>query len=263
MYLFLIEMAFLLEHQMNYKKVLILGGTENAARLAFQISRKLPKIKLITSLAGRTSKPKKIYGSVRNGGFGGPEGLANFITGNNITLLIDATHPFSTRISENAIFACSKANVPRAILSRPEWKLPPKANCTEVRTLANAATAIDQKAQRVFLTTGTKDLDLFEPLNNKWFLIRLIEKPQKKINIKNYKLLLSRPPYGFKSERKLLLDNKIDCLISKNSGSDATKSKIIAALHLDIQVILVSQPSPPPGLIFFSVGECIDWLRFN
>jgi Precorrin-6x reductase len=175
---------------MNYKKVLILGGTENAARLAFQISRKLPKIELITSLAGRTSKPKKIHGSVRNGGFGGPEGLAHFITGNNITLLIDATHPFSTRISENAIAACSKANVPRAILSRPEWKLPPKANYTKVRTLANAATAIDQKAQRVFLTTGAKDLDLFEPLKNKWFLIRLIEKPPKKINIENYKLFI-------------------------------------------------------------------------
>ena len=59
--------------------------------------------------------------------------------------------------------------------------------------------------------------------------------------------------------RENLLDNKIDCLISKNSGSDATKSKIIAALHLDIQSNhLVSQPSPPPGLIFFSVGECID-----
>ena len=248
---------------MNYKKILILGGTENAAKLALQISQKLPKIKLITSLAGRTTKPKKIHGSVRSGGFGGPEGLALFIAGNDIRLLIDATHPFSTGISENAISACSRANIPRAILSRPEWKLPPKANCTEVRTLANAATAVDKKAQRVFLTTGAKDLDLFEPLKNKWFLIRLIEKPQKKINIENYKLILSRPPYEFKSEKKLLLDNKIDCLISKNSGSNATKSKIIAALNLDIQIILVSQPSPPPGLIFFSVGECVDWLSSN
>ena len=48
-------------------KILILGGTTEAAALATAFAE-LP-VKAITSLAGRTSNPAKLTGTVRSGGF--------------------------------------------------------------------------------------------------------------------------------------------------------------------------------------------------
>ncbi|WP_266035871.1 precorrin-6A/cobalt-precorrin-6A reductase, partial [Brucella intermedia] len=74
-------------------KILILGGTAEAAALASAFAE-LP-VEAITSLAGRTSNPVRLAGTVRIGGFGGPEGLADYIRAEKIHLVIDATHPYA------------------------------------------------------------------------------------------------------------------------------------------------------------------------
>ena len=74
------------------KKVLILGGTGDAVKLAAKLAT-IPEIELISSLAGRTKKPAALVGQVRIGGFGGAEGLANYLQEHSIDVLIDATHP--------------------------------------------------------------------------------------------------------------------------------------------------------------------------
>ncbi len=60
------------------KRVLLLGGTGDAAQLVVQASA-LPGIEVITSLAGRLRQPVTPAGRVRMGGFGGTEGLIHYI----------------------------------------------------------------------------------------------------------------------------------------------------------------------------------------
>jgi len=64
-------------------------------------------------LAGRTKFPKALAGQVRTGGFGGAQGLADYMTQAGIDMLIDATHPFAAQISANAAQACTQTNTPR------------------------------------------------------------------------------------------------------------------------------------------------------
>jgi len=80
------------------KRVLILGGTGEAAKLATQAVR-LQGVEVITSLAGRTRRPMTPSGQVRIGGFGGDAGLVDYMRQQRIDLLIDATHPFAAQIS--------------------------------------------------------------------------------------------------------------------------------------------------------------------
>ena len=83
------------------EKILILGGTTEARQLA-DILAPEPGFDVITSLAGRTEKPLVPTGTVRTGGFGGPTALGAYLADNNISLLIDATHPYAAQISANA-----------------------------------------------------------------------------------------------------------------------------------------------------------------
>ena len=73
---------------MKYKKILILGGTQDSAKLADKLFGNLSQIELITSLAGRTNNPRKVSGEVIIGGFWGPNGLMQFIKDKSIELVI-------------------------------------------------------------------------------------------------------------------------------------------------------------------------------
>ena len=46
-----------------------------------------------------------LQGPRRVGGFGGVEGLADYLTREGITHVVDATHPFAAQMSRNAIAA--------------------------------------------------------------------------------------------------------------------------------------------------------------
>ena len=54
------------------KKILILGGTGDAVKLAAKLAI-TNEFEVISSLAGRTKKPSVLVGQVRIGGFGGAE----------------------------------------------------------------------------------------------------------------------------------------------------------------------------------------------
>ncbi|MET5020466.1 precorrin-6A/cobalt-precorrin-6A reductase, partial [Burkholderia pseudomallei] len=66
----------------------------------------------VLSYAGRTEAPRAQAIPTRTGGFGGVEGLADYLRREGVTHLVDATHPFAARISANAIGAAAQAGIP-------------------------------------------------------------------------------------------------------------------------------------------------------
>src|SRR5262249_6963694 len=79
------------------RRILVLGGTTEAAQLAKAMQRR-PRLHVITSLAGRTREPAAVPGGARSGGFGGIEGLIRYIREEHIDVIIDATHPYAEQI---------------------------------------------------------------------------------------------------------------------------------------------------------------------
>ena len=76
---------------------------------------------VLTSLAGRVRKPALPAGRVRIGGFGGVDGLADFLRTNQVSAMVDATHPFAARIGASAAAAAALTGVPLVRLERPGW----------------------------------------------------------------------------------------------------------------------------------------------
>src|SRR5437667_4347993 len=102
-------------------RVLILGGTTEASLLARRLAQR-DDIAAILSFAGRTENPRQPPIPCRIGGFGGVGGFYDFLLVERIDAVIDATHPFAVRISENAASACRRARIPLVALTRPAWE---------------------------------------------------------------------------------------------------------------------------------------------
>ncbi|MEV5463904.1 precorrin-6A/cobalt-precorrin-6A reductase, partial [Streptomyces cellulosae] len=139
--------------------VLILGGTTEARRLAELLAvGPLPGLRVTNSLAGRVAAPRLPPGQVRVGGFGGAEGLADWLREHEVDALIDATHPFAQTISFNAARAAATAHVPLLALRRPGWVPVAGDAWHEAGSLEEAARLLPALGGRVFLTTGRMGL---------------------------------------------------------------------------------------------------------
>jgi precorrin-6A/cobalt-precorrin-6A reductase len=242
--------------------VLVLGGTAEAAALARALVDELGDgIRLTSSLAGRVEKPGPLPGAVRVGGFGGPAGLAAYLRDQDVSLLVDATHPFADRISRNARLAAEAAGIPRLGLDRPLWKRDPRDRWVEVATMAQAARAVSDIASRAFLTVGRTEIAPFTESRNVWFLVRLVETPAEPLPLPDHETVIARGPFTAAAERELMAHHRIGVVVTKASGGAATEGKIIAAREADIPVLMVRRPKPEPGHRVTSVEAALDRIR--
>jgi precorrin-6A/cobalt-precorrin-6A reductase len=238
--------------------ILILGGTGETRRLAEKLADNAA-VAPILSLAGRTQNPVLPSIPCRIGGFGGVAGLVSYLKAQAIDLVIDATHPFAEEISANAETACREAQVPLAVLTRPPWQKREGDRWREVDTVEAAVQALGTEPRRVFLTVGRLQLPAFEAAPRHHYLIRSIDAPQPALKLADHRILLARGPFTVEDELRLLSEDRIDVLVAKNSGGDATYAKIEAARSLGLPVILIRQPARAELPTFYDVE---DVLRF-
>ncbi|HEV2301115.1 MAG TPA: cobalt-precorrin-6A reductase [Stellaceae bacterium] len=246
---------------MSAERLLILGGTGEAAALVrAALARFGDGLAVTTSLAGRTRRPGPLPGEVRIGGFGGSEGLARYLCEHAIDRLIDATHPFASRISAEARIACALAQVPRLMLLRPPWHRHPLDRWVEVDGIPAAAAVVGRLARRVFLTVGHSEIAAFAAAPQVRFLIRLVEPPRAPLPLRFHEIILGRGPFSLAAERHLLQRHAIEALACKASGGAATEAKIIAARELSLPVVMVRRPPVEEGPRVESIDAALDWL---
>lgn len=242
-------------------RILILGGTGDSAKLIPQLAA-LPDVQTIASLAGRTPKPNiPTVGEVRIGGFGGVEGLTNFLRDRQISLLVDATHPFAAQIKRNAAIAAQTVGIPRLLLSRPAWEQQPDDRWIEAPDLTAAAQQLPEIADRIFLTIGRQELGAFVDLRSQWFLMRMITPPNPDLVLPPGEILLDQGPFDVEKEKDLLLRYQIGAIVSKNSGGSAAYAKVIAARDLGIPIVMIPRPTLPDGPIVADVESAIAWVN--
>lgn len=242
--------------------ILILGGTTEAYDLAAAFVAR-GGLRVVTSFAGRTKTPRLPAGEWRSGGFGGADGLAEYLRAEHFDAVIDATHPFAAAMAFNAAEACAQEGVKLLRLERAPWRPGPGDRWTEVDTLDEAAAILRRGAKRVLMAVGRQELAPFVSLDEIWFLIRSVEAPEPMPAFKHYELLLSRGPFEVADERELLRDKRIDTIVCKNSGGIATQAKLIAARELGIPVIMKRRPPRPELPIAYTIDDAMAWLKLR
>jgi precorrin-6A/cobalt-precorrin-6A reductase len=250
---------------MSTLKILVLGGSSEASALAALLADD-PRFDAILSLAGRTVAPVLPAIACRIGGFGGASGLAHYLQDNAIQALVVATHPFATQIRDNAVTAAGGTKTPLLMIERPAWQAQKSDRWTEMADMAQAATALGPTSRRVLLTIGRKDLLPFAAAPWHDYVIRSVDAPPPEFLPPGAKTITARGPFKLEDERRMLHAERIEVIVTKNSGGTATQAKLIAARERDIPVILVARPPWPDvtGLDAASVTDAagaLNWLE--
>jgi precorrin-6A/cobalt-precorrin-6A reductase len=240
-------------------KILILGGTEDARLLAARLVDMGHDV--TTSLAGRTSEPLLPKGQVRIGGFGGGDGLGNYVLTEGFERLVDATHPYAVEIARNAVKAAQLAEMRLVRLVRPPWPEPQYAFWKHVGSPEEAAAMLPRGA-RALLTVGNSALEPFLKRTDCSFVVRAIEAPAKPLPV-NATSVLARPPFFLGGETELMQHHGVSHLVTKNSGGVQTEAKLHAAAQLTIPVIMIDRPELPPAHEVPTIGQAIAALHLR
>jgi precorrin-6A/cobalt-precorrin-6A reductase len=239
------------------KRILLLGGVTDALAIARTLGPQH-----IYSLAGVGRVPTDLTCQVRVGGYGGAEGLAQFIVEQGIDLLLDATHPYAAQISHNAALAAQLSGTPCWALRRPAWQAGPEDDWREVSDWAELIQAL-APFQRPLFTLGREPLQHLDeiPAHQFWTLRALENTLRDLPRHARCEVIGARGPFLLEDERSLFVQRKIDVLISKNSGGSATEAKLEVARELRVPVLILKRPVlPSVGREFESVEQLLNAL---
>lgn len=220
-------------------KVLLLAGTTEARQLA-ELLATHADVEVIASLAGHTSQPTPLPCTVRTGGFGGVDGLADYLTGTGIDALVDASHPFARHMPRHAVAAARQAGIPHLRVLRPAWQPRAGDRWIDAHDLAHAARRVHElDAHRVLLTIGRPDLTAFAHLDRVRFTVRSIEPPAP-LPLRQASVIPARGPFTVDDEEALLRNRRIELIVTKNSGGD--DAKLTAGRRVGVPVVMIRRP---------------------
>jgi precorrin-6A/cobalt-precorrin-6A reductase len=240
-------------------RILILGGTAEARQLAGRLAGRA-NLEITLSLAGRTATPAAQPVPTRVGGFGGADGLANYLVSERIDALIDATHPYAKVISTNAVAAARRSGVPLIALRRPPWIAVSGDRWIEVSDVREAVRAIGQAPRRVFVALGRNELKPFRNAPQHYYLIRSVDPVDPPLPLPSVGYVTGRGPFSEADDHALMTEHRIDVVVAKNSGGTATYGKIAAARVLGIGVVMLRRPAAPDGAAAATIEDAIAWL---
>ncbi|MEE4897117.1 cobalt-precorrin-6A reductase [Pseudomonas alliivorans] len=235
-------------------RILLLGGITEALAIARTLGPEH-----IYSLAGVGRVPTDLKCQLKVGGYGGAEGMAQYMREQGVDLLLDATHPYAAQISHNAALAANSAGIPCWALRRTAWTAGPGDDWREVADWSELVAAL-APFKRPFFTLGREPLQHLEeiPEHQFWTLRALDSYPGNE----RCDVIGARGPFQLEDERQLFEQRQIDVLISKNSGSDSTEPKLDIARERGVPVLILKRPElPEVDRVFRTVDEVLRALE--
>jgi precorrin-6A/cobalt-precorrin-6A reductase len=130
----------------------------------------------------------------------------------------------------------------------------------EVGDVSKAVTALGESPQRVFLALGRQDLQAFVCAPQHHYVIRSVDPVDPPLAVPHARYILARGPFEEAADHDLLRSNRIDRVVAKNSGGEATYSKIAAARSLGIEVVFVRRPPDLAQPSAETVEEAVRWI---
>ena len=238
--------------------LLLLAGTGEGRELARRLAAEGRPA--VASLAGATRRPAPLALPTRVGGFGGEAGFVRFLEERRISAILDATHPFASRISHRTARVAAARGLPCLQLLRPPWRPGEGDNWVPISREEEAARLIPAGAT-VFLATGRQRLERFAGLSACRVICRRIDRAEEPFPFAGGEFLVGRPPFSVASEVALFRRLGVEWLVVRNSGGAGGAAKLTAARALGLPVAMLRRPLQPQVRRVASVDEAMDWVR--
>jgi cobalt-factor III methyltransferase len=228
----------------------VFSGTADGNALASRIAESGARVVVSTASAyGRELAIAKLPAITVRSGRIGVNARRRELRDFRARAIVDATHPFATEISLQLIELAQELQVPYLRYERKVVECPGPAIFCE--TMEQAATKAIDLGKRIFLATGSKDLEIFlaQPgaSERDWF-VRVAPEPESlesalALGILRARIFAMQGPCSRELNETLWKDWQIDCVVTKESGeAGGFRAKADAAHSLGIPLIVVNRP---------------------
>ena len=235
-------------------KVLLFSGTEEGRSLAQWLTdNKVDVLVKVATEYGAALNNSNVNVSV--GSCGGVEGISELIRKGGIDIVIDATHPYASNITQHASEACSKTGAEYIRVLRNESSY---SGVTLVDSVKAAVDYLSDKEGKIFATTGSKEAAEYTriPDHKERVTIRILSVKQSvdqciDLGFEGKNLICAQGPFSKEMDIAMFRQSGAKYLVTKDSGNPGGfDEKYQAAKELGMEVVLISRPKDVDGLEF-------------
>lgn len=252
-------------------RILLLGGTADARQLADALIQQGHEV--IYSIAGLVRTPK-LTCEILVGGFSQFGGLTAYLQHqkehhNNIDMLLDATHPYAQKMSDQAVCSAEKQGIHCWRFSRPQWTASSNDHWYDYHDfsdLLTKLTAFNTTGKTLLLTAGQfseAQLLALATLPFRQILFRTAVAPSFSYDkLQKVRWIKAIGPFSEQDEKALIEGQGVDIIVSKNSGGNATVAKLLVAQALTLPVFMQVRPALMcVKQEFFDLQSCLQAVR--
>ena len=234
-------------------KILLFAGTTEGRNLAeFLEKNQIPTEVCVATQYGETLLEEGKYLHVHAGRLDETE-MEQQIQKQQITLVIDATHPYAVIVSQNIRRACSRTGTEYIRLARKEtdasWKQEME-DVTEVASVAEAAAFLAKKEGRIFAATGSKELSAYQviPDYQDRVVARVLSTPEAvsecaMLGFSGKNLICMQGPFTEDLNVAMLRQAQASWMVTKESGkAGGFLEKLRAAKKAVSKLVVIKRP---------------------
>ncbi len=195
----------------------------------------------------------------------GQTARTNLLKQSKARAVVDATHPFSTAISSQLMAICGELNIPYLRFNRPKSWLP--SHVLAAGSMEEAANIARAQGNRIFISTGVKDLNTFTKTTDREWFARItpgVESLERALaaGLPASHICAMQGPFSQRANESLWLDWQIDCVVTKDSGeTGGLPAKIAAAHALKIPLVVVQRPEINYPSFTETTDAVLGWLK--
>lgn len=239
-------------------RLLLLAGTWESAQIAAALARDR-RIVTTASLARAARSPKPLGLPTRIGGWGSEESFEQWLQGERIRAILDATDPFSTTISHRAHRLSRKLGIDYLQFLRPPWIPRDQDHWTFLNDCSDIAHKVP-KGSTVMIDTDGRGLSVAGDLPGRAVFCRLRHRAEALADRPGWRVLDGSGPYSVGGELAVYRALELDWVVLPNVGGVEESPKLDAASRLGIRVGMVRRPPQPEGHRATTIAEVMQWV---
>ena len=249
---------------MKSPKVLVLGGISESVDLTAGLLKKGFQV-LVSRATNVYQNEKSLPGVIFRHGSLSRVDLENLALRENISAIIDCTHPFATQISWNAHQTAVNLSLPFLVYDRPGHD-PDAPGIHRARDHQHGADLTLSREEVIFLSIGSNNIGIYADKAGKMRTRlaarvlpgKVFKKKCLDAGLKEERIIQARGPFSVHENIGHFQGVDAGCLVTKDSGeAGGVPAKLEAARILGISVVMINRPPRPGRLKFDRIDELI------
>ena len=197
------------------------------------------------------------------------DALRTYLQEHGIRLLVDASHPYAANVSVNAIKVCQVLGIPYIRYER-DLSAIDYDKVTVVHSYEEAAEAAACLGRKVFLTTGSRNLDKFvqsPALLDCELTARVLPTAEvislcENLGFDAGHIVALQGPFSKELNVELFGKYGAEVIVTKNSGTiGGTDTKFAAAAQLGLPIVLLDRPNLEYPCLTHTYEDLLNWVQ--